>query len=916
MRKFYSLLLMLLVSVGAWAQEQAQLNIQVSTDANKHYYAIKNLRGNVYAAYSGANQKIALYPGITSKANLFYFKNGATQGTYKIYSALNDNACKETNRWDEIGIDWYIQASGNTGFAISKENNLTTSVSWNNDEGANKRVAYYYGNDVGSVWTFEKVSDINTASITFSNANATEKTLYCIRNLRQDKYANYEYAGAQFTEINNPAIGSYFYFVKDETTEAPAGYVACRVYSALNLLPVENPKTGDMTSDGKLYYLGIHENESCGYVLRAADEYPNAPAANGSSWNDANGTNVTTYGFNDTGSIWAICKTNKTMSQVEGEMLTYINNTVTEINDYARASYFSYPSEAIQTALNAVSDIKTFTYAQKCDAYTKVKKAYATMTSATKGTAAPAVGDIIRLKNRLYGSFLTHTGEGTIPVGTTDYIGNENTLWEVVAGEGTNVKLRNVATGKYIGQIRQSAEVAMVEEASAKMFAITNQTACYGVIKETTGGGYAYAHINGSNKLVGWEPGANASQWILQIYSAKDDLIDLLSQTNAKFGTSIGLYATTKELSDAVAAGQELVDNESASDQEINDAIANIVANTPANLVLNKPQTGKFYRLQNAKSGKWLSGSYSTITAETDQDELATVFYVGENNELLSYKGGRYYDCNTKLYTNIGESKAGIFELAVGGPSAGIITYKNNGYYMYGAKETSDLDRGSSTGTETGYNWKITEVTWLPVPMNEEAGYATLYAPVALNSSYNGSSRVEAYVGTQNGDKFSMNRVDEDGIIPANTPVILKYVDGIAGSTGSVPCVFLEISSSTKTSDLDNSLRGTFADELVSDEAYVLSKPAGGSVGLYKAEKNQTGNTQWLNQGFHAYLPAGTGNARFLTFNFDDNAETGINAVEIEEAAPANAAIYDLSGRRVQSAKSGLYIINGKKVIK
>ena len=53
-----------------------------------------------------------------------------------------------------------------------------------------------------------------------------------------------------------------------------------------------------------------------------------------------------------------------------------------------------------------------------------------------------------------------------------------------------------------------------------------------------------------------------------------------------------------------------------------------------------------------------------------------------------------------------------------------------------------------------------------------------------------------------------------------------------------------------------------------------------------------------------------------MTFDFDDNAETGINAVEIEEAAPANAAIYDLSGRRVQSAKSGLYIINGKKVIK
>ena len=913
MRKFYSLLLMLLVSVGAWAQEQAQLNIQVSTDANKHYYAIKNLRGNVYAAYSGASQSIALYPGITSKANLFYFKAGAAEGTYKIYSALSNKACNATNSWNDEGIDWYIQPSGNTthtGFAISKANNLTsTDHSWNNDRGEHKRVGYWDGNDVGSVWAFEEVTDISTASITFSND--TEKTLYNIRNLRVDKYANYEYAGTQFTEIGSPAIGSYFYFVEDESaTNVPEGYVACRVYSALNQLPVENPNTGNMTSDGKLYYLGIHENASCGYVLRAASD-------DNSSWNDANGTNVTTYGFNDAGSIWAMCATNKTMSQVEEEMVSYINNTVTEINDAAIASYFSYPSEAIQTALNAVSDIKTFTYAQKCDAYTKVKAAHKTMTSATKGTEAPAVGSIIRLKNRNYGSFLTHTG--TSLEGTTNYIGNQNTLWKVVAGDGTNVKLQNVATSKYIGEIRNSANVAMVEEASAKMFAITNQTACYGVIKETTGGGYAYAHINGSNKLVGWEPGANASQWILQIYSAKDDLIDLLSQTNAKFGTSIGLYATTDELTDAVKAGQRVVDNESASDQEINDAIANIVANTPANLVLNKPQTGKFYRLQNAKSGKWLSGSYSTITAETDKDELATVFYVGENNELLSYKGGRYYDCNNKLYTNIGESKAGTFELAVGGPSAGIITYKNNGYYVYGAKADSNLDRGSGTGTDTGYNWEITEVTWLPVPMKvvEDKGYATLYAPVALKNS----GRVEAYVGTQNGNVFSMNRVDdeEDGIIPANTPVILKYLGGIGGSTGTVPCVLLEISNSTITSDLPNSLEGTFADTKIKGDAYVLAKPTDSTFGLYLAKKNartDVENDSWINNGFRAYLPADNLNARFLTFNFDDNAETGISAVEIEEAAPANAAIYDLSGRRVQSAKSGLYIINGKKVIK
>ena len=177
-------------------------------------------------------------------------------------------------------------------------------------------------------------------------------------------------------------------------------------------------------------------------------------------------------------------------------------------------------------------------------------------------------------------------------------------------------------------------------------------------------------------------------------------------------------------------------------------------------------------------------------------------------------------------------------------------------------------------------------------------GYATFYSSskVAIPEG------VQAYVVSAANTSATLTPVT--GVLPANTGVILKNAGEYA----------FKISTETPQS-VTSLLLGSTVNTYYDEEAYVLSK-VGDNVGLYKAKMVEG---KWLNNANKAYLPktavSGSG-ARFLTFDFDDNAETGINAVEIEEAAPANAAIYDLSGRRVQSAKSGLYIINGKKVIK
>ena len=338
------------------------------------------------------------------------------------------------------------------------------------------------------------------------------------------------------------------------------------------------------------------------------------------------------------------------------------------------------------------------------------------------------------------------------------------------------------------------------------------------------------------------------------------------------------------------------------------------------------PASGKFYRFKNySKNGCLISGTSGRTKfgkSSLGSTEANSVFYL-DGTKPVSFSTGLYLINSSKFlnYTNaIGSTGAVEFGFEkIFGASAYRISIAN-GRYLFAASVSSDdpIDSNAGPCTESGntfqnYTFTVEEVTWLPVPMKVVAdeGYATLYSPVQLGLG-DGSARVEVYtVSSAAGTTATLSK--QQTCVPANTGVILKYVKDLTNG-----CVYLPVQATTEE-NVRSLLRGSLADELVGDDAYVLSKPDNGTFGLYKATKNQDDN-KWLNQGFRAYLPAnritGIGGARVLTFNFDDNAETGISAVEIEEAAPANAAIYDLSGRRVQSAKSGLYIINGKKVIK
>ena len=193
-------------------------------------------------------------------------------------------------------------------------------------------------------------------------------------------------------------------------------------------------------------------------------------------------------------------------------------------------------------------------------------------------------------------------------------------------------------------------------------------------------------------------------------------------------------------------------------------------------------------------------------------------------------------------------------------------------------------------------------------------GYATLY----LDYNAEIPEGVEAYVATEVVDsRLKMQKVD--GVLPANTGVIIVADQGTYTFTES---------DETPATIEKNLLQGSVANTFVTAEAnttyYVLSAPDG-DVAMYRALIT---DGKFLNNAHKAYLPISNGDlgifddevdssveqlSRRLVFDFGD--ETGIDEVKTENAN-VKTAVYDLSGRRIQNAQKGIYIQNGKLMVK
>lgn len=187
---------------------------------------------------------------------------------------------------------------------------------------------------------------------------------------------------------------------------------------------------------------------------------------------------------------------------------------------------------------------------------------------------------------------------------------------------------------------------------------------------------------------------------------------------------------------------------------------------------------------------------------------------------------------------------------------------------------------------------------------NIVASFATLALPFDFKVASSNTNDAKLYSGAYNASTGTLDMTAVEGVVPANAGVVIK------SDSKATSIVLTANAKSTATALTGNQLVGTTEEIAFSEltDKLVFGVTTQNHVGFYAA-----GGSAALPAN-HAYLPTSVlGGEKAVAMNFGGNV-TGINAVV--KADKANAAIYDLTGRRVtRTVKGGLYIQNGSKFV-
>ena len=233
---------------------------------------------------------------------------------------------------------------------------------------------------------------------------------------------------------------------------------------------------------------------------------------------------------------------------------------------------------------------------------------------------------------------------------------------------------------------------------------------------------------------------------------------------------------------------------------------------------------------------------------------------------------------NGLVYTKTGNAITGITNnVVVDGTCANLVLTDGHPF-----KATKQF-----TATKASYN------------MTAVAGgkFGTLMLPFAVKTLPGKAYSLDQGV-TYGGDIYAT----EVNAIAANSPVLVTATGAYTATEASV--------AATADTYTNGELTGTYKAMTAEENTFVLQKH-GNYVAFFMVK-----DTKPTVNPFRAYIKAQSGAAskEFVNVIFDGNT-TGISNVNNQGNA-ANDIIYDLSGRRVNKAHKGVYIINGKKIVK
>ena len=511
----------------------------------------------------------------------------------------------------------------------------------------------------------------------------------------------------------------------------------------------------------------------------------------------------------------------------------------------------------------------------------------------------------VNMRTQTYKWLANEDGTITAPETPASLVGLPDAQQWAFIGEDllTNFKLYNKATGKYLKSTGGDAAILTESADDATSFHVMatrmqNMTDGFCISRDDT-----YLNYQSGSIKTWWD---NDEGSTCTIYTPESFPLNYAAPyVNVPEGAIGGpQYLETGANLNALKTAYNAVEAGATDEnvQKLVDINKQIAASSVGTTL-----TEGYYRLVNRQYNQYLHINGNNMNLQNGKEKaIGSVVYfksVGDNQYSMMIEG-KYLGKVTKsnAINLVDEADKGTFSVT----SSNFITLlqdvsvenEKNFHYIH--------VNGSALGWEASApasQWYAIPATDVEIDMTAQGNntYASAYLPFSV-SAVDGAT---AYVGALNADKTAIDMKGVSGV-PANIGFVL---------VGNGSKATLTIGNAAAIEG-ENALTGTNTGiQLTSGEndnhaSYLVFGVNDNKVGFYKPASTLTSIA-----ANKAFINASEISNQAIALNFG-NTVTGINAATLVKGEN-NAPIYDLSGRRVWApVKGGLYIQNGKKLVK